>query len=76
VLARLGLVVERQQPLAPVRHAFTHFRLTLEPVFCLVQPQPGVGEPGLTWLSLGAAATAGVPAPIRKLIERMASNTG
>ncbi len=76
VLARLGLVVERQQPLAPVRHAFTHFRLTLEPVFCLVQPQSGVGEPGLTWLPLGAAATAGVPAPIRKLIERMASNTG
>jgi A/G-specific adenine glycosylase len=73
VLARLGLVANRLQPLAPVRHAFTHFRLTLEPVFCLVQPPPAAGEPGLTWVALDAAATAGVPAPIRKLIERIAS---
>ena len=76
VLARLGLVAGRLQPLPPVRHAFTHFRLTLDPVFCLVQPQPGVGEPGLTWVPLGEAAKAGVPAPIRKLIERIASPTG
>lgn len=76
VLARLGLVAERLQPLAPVRHAFTHFRLTLDPIFCRVQPAPGMGEPGLTWVPLEAAATAGVPAPIRKLIERMASSTG
>lgn len=73
VLARLGLVANRLQPLAPVRHAFTHFRLTLEPVFCLVQPPPAAGEPGLIWVALDAAATAGVPAPIRKLIERIAS---
>ncbi len=76
VLARLGLVADRLQPLAPVRHAFTHFRLTLAPTFCRVQPPPGIGEPGLTWVPLEAAATAGVPAPIRKLIERMASSTG
>jgi len=76
VLARLGLVANRLQALAPVRHAFTHFRLTLEPVFCLVQPQPAASEPGLTWVALDAAASAGVPAPIRKLIERIASATG
>jgi A/G-specific adenine glycosylase len=70
------LVAKHLQPLAPVRHAFTHFRLTLEPVFGLVQPQSGAGEPGLTWVPLEAAAKAGVPAPIRKLIERMASSTG
>jgi A/G-specific adenine glycosylase len=76
VLARLGLVAERLRPLAPLRHAFTHFRLTLEPIFCRVQPQLAISEPGLTWVPLEAAATAGVPAPIRKLIERMASGTG
>ena len=76
VLARLGLVGKRLQPLAPVRHAFTHFRLTLDPIFCRVQPASGIGEPGLTWVPLDDAATAGVPAPIRKLIERMASSTG
>ena len=76
VLAGLGLVAERVQPLAPVRHAFTHFRLTLDPIFCRVQPASGIGEPGLTWVPLDDAATAGVPAPIGKLIERMASSTG
>ena len=76
VLAHLGLVAERLQPLAPVRHAFTHFRLTLAPIFCRVQPPPGIGEPGLTWVPLEDAASAGVPAPIRTLIERMTSSTG
>ncbi len=76
VLARLGLNAENQRALAPLKHAFTHFRLTLEPVLCIVEPPPGVGEPGLNWVALDTAATAGVPTPIRKLIERISGQAG
>lgn len=76
VLARLGLRATRQSALAPLKHAFTHFRLTLEPVLCIVEPPPGVGEPGLNWVALDTAATAGVPTPIRKLIERISGQAG
>jgi A/G-specific adenine glycosylase len=76
VLARLGLGAEKQRELAPLKHTFTHFRLTLEPVLCVVKPTTTVDEPGLQWVTIDTAAAAGVPTPIRKLIERIAGNAG
>ena len=76
VLARFGLDAEEQRELAPLKHAFTHFRLTLEPVLCVVKPTAMVNEPGLEWVTIDTAATAGVPTPIRKLIERIAGDAG
>ena len=76
VLARLGLNAENQRALAPLKHAFTHFRLTLEPVLCVVKPTATVNEAGLQWVAIESAATAGVPTPIRKLIERIAGAAG
>jgi A/G-specific adenine glycosylase len=73
VLARLGLQAVSQRPLAPLRHAFTHFRLTLEPVLCEVQAPQLLAEPGLEWVELAQAATAAVPAPIGKLLRQVAS---
>ena len=72
VLARLGLAARERRELAPLRHAFTHFRLTLRPVLCHVAPAPVAGEPGLVWIPLAEAADAGVPAPIAKLIRQVA----
>ncbi len=76
VLARLGLNAENQRALAPLKHAFTHFRLTLEPVLCVVKPMATVNEADLQWVAIESAATAGVPTPIRMLIERIAGAAG
>jgi A/G-specific adenine glycosylase len=76
VLGRLGLISHGQQNLKPLRHSFTHFRLTLEPVLCAVNPGQVVGEPGLEWIAIVRAASAGVPTPIRKLIEQIAGAAG
>jgi len=75
VLARLGLQALSQQDLPPLRHAFTHFRLTLEPVLCDVADSGLVAEPGLEWVELTPATTAAVPAPIGKLLRQVASVT-
>ena len=73
VLARLGLTTGEQRELAPLRHAFTHFRLTLLPVLCRVTPATAVNDdPALTWVPLAEAADAGVPTPVRKLIRQLA----
>ena len=76
VLGRLGLVSRGQAPLKPLRHAFTHFRLTLEPVLCTVDPVHMAAQAGLEWVPLAAAAQAGVPTPIRKLIQQIAGAAG
>ena len=73
VLARLGLSLHSAQAMPPLRHAFTHFRLTLEPVLCRVERCAQVAEAGREWLDLAHAAAAGVPTPIRKLLMRVAS---
>ena len=76
VLARLGLIGASVRDLQPLKHSFSHFRLTLEPVLCRIAPPPAAGEPGLEWIAIANAARAGVPTPIRKLIEQIATTTG
>ena len=76
VLPRLGLHAESRRELAPLKHTFTHFRLTLEPVLCIVKAPPILNEPGMQWVAIDTAAHAGVPTPIRKLIERLACAAG
>ena len=75
VLARLGLIDASMRDLQPLRHSFTHFRLTLEPVLCLVSPSPLASESGMAWVAISQAARAGVPTPIRKLIEQIVATT-
>lgn len=76
VLASLGLSAESRRDLAPLKHTFTHFHLTLEPVLCIVKPASVLNEPGLQWLDIDTAAKAGVPTPVRKLIERVTGKAG
>lgn len=73
VLGRLALVAKTRRELAPLKHRFTHFRLTLLPVLCEVDASPGVAEAGLEWVETERAADAGVPTPIRKLLRQVAS---
>lgn len=75
VLARLGLRSVSQWELPLLRHTFTHFRLHIRPLVCLVEPAGGaVSESGLEWLDIAAAADAGVPTPVKKLIRQVASS--
>jgi A/G-specific adenine glycosylase len=70
---RFGLALGETRTLPPLRHAFTHFRLTLEPVLCRVESSFQAAEAGLEWIAIEQAADAGVPAPIKKLIRQVAS---
>jgi A/G-specific adenine glycosylase len=76
VLANLGLTLESATAMPPLRHTFTHFHLTLEPIFCLVSPTCNAAEAGMEWVELAKASTAGVPTPIRKLFKQVASVMG
>ena len=73
ILGQLGMTALSTETLPPLKHAFTHFRLTLLPVLCRVAPGMACHEAGWQWLPLAEAADAGVPTPIRKLIRRVAS---
>jgi len=76
VAVRLGLQLSTATKLPTLKHSFTHFKLTLEPVLCQVEPQVHLGEAGLEWVDIDKAADAGVPTPIRKLIRLVASAGG
>lgn len=70
-LTRIGLSSHSREVLPELKHAFTHYRLTLQPVLCRVAPQSAVSENSLLWIDLSAAAKAGVPTPIAKLIKQI-----
>lgn len=76
VAASLGLAIEDCRELPGLRHSFTHFRLHIRSSLCRVAPPPALARSGaLVWLDFADAATAGVPAPVRKLIRQIASAT-
>lgn len=66
--AKLGLQLLRQEPLPPLQHAFTHFRLTLQTTRCQVAASPVCAERDFVWLPLREAVAAGLPTPMRKLL--------
>ena len=58
------------QPLAPLKHRFTHFRLTLRPLLCLADARPRLtAEPGWEWLNREELRSAALPTPIGKLLR-------
>ena len=55
---------------APLRHAFTHFRLTISAIVCHVDVAHGVAsEPGWQWLPLVEMDEAALPTPVSTLLE-------
>jgi len=60
--------------LAPIEHAFTHFRLRLHPVLVAVESRPTtLREGGFKSLHLQEATGAALPRPIKGLLERLAA---
>ncbi len=75
VARRFGCVVRRVDRLAPIRHTFTHFTLEIAPVLIDVDaPAPAATEPGGVWLPLESAVTAALPAPVKRLLVRLAGS--
>ena len=60
------------EPLEALEHGFTHFRLRIQPLLREVGAKPSEAQaPGRKWMEQGAAATAAVPTPVRKLLTRL-----
>jgi A/G-specific adenine glycosylase len=69
---RLGVPVESQRTLQPLKHGFTHYSLTISPLLCI----GGAGarmasEPGSAWWQVDEAIQSSIPAPVRTLLRRV-----
>ncbi|HSQ82041.1 MAG TPA: A/G-specific adenine glycosylase [Casimicrobiaceae bacterium] len=72
VVARFRAVPGPVEALPAIDHGFTHFRLTMHPLRVPLRDwPPGAQSPGVQWLTREAAMAAALPAPIRKLLQRM-----
>ncbi len=72
---RYGLTDMKPEPLAPLRHVFTHFRLTLQPLLYRVEHWPNTAaEAKGEWLALADIDGAALPKPIHTLLGRLAAD--
>ena len=62
------------RPLEPIEHAFTHFDLVVAPLLASCRGPAGVMDSVDTvWYNPREPAAIGLPAPIKTLLERIAS---
>jgi len=67
-----GCSIAAPQPLAPLAHGFTHFKLQIQPLLCRVEKLTAAArEPGQIWLDLEDARGAAIPVPVRKLMQKL-----
>lgn len=64
------------EPLAPIAHGFTHYRLQIQPLrWRPTTPRFGVRDNDapaeLRWIARDSLATLGLPSPVRKLLEAL-----
>jgi A/G-specific adenine glycosylase len=72
-LERFGVTIARTEPLAIVRHGFTHFSLDITPlVLTVARRAPRAEAPGRVWLALDAAAGAALPVPAKRILALLA----
>ena len=70
---RHGLHPQQIKELPALRHAFSHFRLTLRPYLCEVEGGTlPLGKPGqLEWLDLDKVTSAALPTPVRRILQQL-----
>ena len=70
--ANVGNRDQATEPLPPIAHAFTHYRLTLQPLrWNAVDLRIGVHDDDVSrWVARADLAALGIPAPIRSLLQR------
>lgn len=77
LLQGFGVQASRTQTLGPVKHVFTHFRLTIHPVVFELDTLPlAVRENDMVWLTPDALNDAGLPAPVKRVLESLADQKG
>jgi A/G-specific adenine glycosylase len=69
---RYGAEIATPGKLPSVAHGFTHFKLAIEPRRCNVT-QLKLATPGTVWLPLAEAIGAAIPAPVRRILQALAS---
>jgi A/G-specific adenine glycosylase len=73
---RLRNVQIESQPLVAVEHSFTHFDLVVAPLLARCGGSAGVMDAaGTVWYNPREPAAIGLPAPIKTLLDRIASPT-
>ncbi|KPK40682.1 MAG: A/G-specific adenine glycosylase [Gammaproteobacteria bacterium SG8_47] len=74
---RLGCELAEREDWAPLRHTFSHFHLDIHPTVARVRVlDTAVMEPGKTvWYELHRPDALGLSAPVRALLERLATET-
>jgi A/G-specific adenine glycosylase len=71
---RFGAEVERVELLPDIEHGFTHFSLTISPRrVALSGVAPHAGEYDCLWLQRDDARRAGIPAPVARILDLLAS---
>ena len=65
-----GLNVQPPVSLPALDHQFTHFKLRIYPQLLHVVSEPEAEQPQSIWISPADALKQGIPAPVRKLLER------
>jgi A/G-specific adenine glycosylase len=72
VLSRFAINAEAVEPLAILSHAFTHFKLHIQPQPLYVVKQNAMAcEAGQIWLSIEDAIGAAIPTPVRKILQSL-----
>lgn len=69
----LGCHAEEFHELPNLLHAFTHFKLNIQPLMAEVNLRPHVQEERLNWIDLAEMKHAPLPAPIRRIIQHLSS---
>jgi len=72
ISAMYGCEIGSQRELPVLRHGFTHYSLSIQPIVCEITAlHPRVTEPGTIWLPVSRALQASIPAPVRTLLLRI-----
>jgi A/G-specific adenine glycosylase len=73
---RFGVRLSSSAPMTPIRHGFTHFTLDIQPILCRVEKSIGaLAEPGYRWFSPRDLENAGLPAPVKRVLETLRAAT-
>lgn len=72
VKQRFGVDVETEAPLAKLSHAFTHFKLHINPQpLMVVSKHTQLNESANVWLNIEDAMGAAIPTPVRKILQSL-----
>ena len=75
--SQFGAEVRAIDQMTPIEHGFTHFSLTISPLWCRVgQRQPQAEMPGRAWVGLDEAMEYPIPVPVRKLVSQLRTRLG